>query len=179
MTHVSASRSILRQFWSAGEERPMWGIFDCARERHIYSTIIDSYLTYECLYLGDLPPELERAAPYLVKLENGDKPSRQLIEMGWGRSWGIFAQAKVPASELRRHFRKFLIVRGPTGKKLLFRYYDPRVFRAFLPTCNADELRLLFGPVDTFWVESRDPDEAIRFRISSSGGLLKETVSLR
>jgi hypothetical protein len=39
---------------------------------------------------------------------------------------------------------------------LKFRYYDPRVLRAFLPTCNAGELKTLFGDVDQFFIESKE-----------------------
>jgi len=46
---------------------------------------------------------------------------------------------------MRQHFRRFITVHDESGKPLLFRYYDPRVLRTFLPTCNAKELAEIFG----------------------------------
>ncbi|TVQ55912.1 MAG: DUF4123 domain-containing protein, partial [Phycisphaerales bacterium] len=51
---------------------------------------------------------------------------------------------------IRRHLRKFLKVKSPEGKTLYFRYYDPRILAAFLPACNEQELRQLFGPLESF-----------------------------
>ena len=80
---------------------------------------------------------------------------------GFGRGLSLTARVarKLPSSvevyeldatleELRRHFRKFLKVEDPKGKSLIFRYYDPRVLRVYLPTCNAMELQTVFGPVN-------------------------------
>ena len=38
-----------------------------------------------------------------------------------------------------------------------FRYYDPRVLRVYLPTCNARELQTVFGPVLRYLVEDEKP----------------------
>ena len=78
-----------------------------------------------------------------------------VLDNGWGNHWGIFATvpAEVPFRDVRKHFRGFLRVRNPDGKTLLFRYYDPRVFRVYLPTCNATELGAVFGPVAMFMLE--------------------------
>jgi hypothetical protein len=44
-----------------------------------------------------------------------------------------------------------------------FRYYDPRVMRIYLPTCNAGELRTLFGPVGLYVMEGEDPTTLLRY----------------
>ena len=54
---------------------------------------------------------------------------------------------------MRNHFRKLLTVYDPNGKPLLFRYYDPRVLRVYLPTCNAEELATIFGPINSYLLE--------------------------
>lgn len=38
----------------------------------------------------------------------------------------------------------------------MFRYYDPRVLRVYLPTCRPDELRTVFGPIRSYLVEGED-----------------------
>ncbi len=46
---------------------------------------------YFCLYQGDLPHDVEEAAPYLVHLEKESPFTQWVIEKGWGNHWGIFA----------------------------------------------------------------------------------------
>ena len=76
--------------------------------------------------------------------------------------------------ELGRHFQAFIMVYDPQGKPLYFRYYDPRVFRIYLPTCNESELKTVFGPVNSFYVEGEDRElfNSLRSRraASSSSG---------
>jgi hypothetical protein len=67
---------------------------------------------------------------------------------------------------LRRHLRKFLIVNDWTGRRLLFRYYDPRVLRIYLPTCTADELSTVYGPITQFWTENVSSDYLLSFSFS-------------
>jgi len=90
--------------------------------------------------------------------------TRELLTAAWGRSWGIFFSTPAGIDRLRTHFRTFLRVQDEQGRKLVFRYYDPRVFREYLPTCNADELNAVFGPVEEFVVEGQDGRTMARFR---------------
>ena len=61
-----------------------------------------------------------------------------------------------------------------TSKPLYFRWYDPRVLREYLPTCNAEELRTIFGSIDAFIVEGVAPKTAHRF--SFDGAQLTDTL---
>jgi len=108
---------------------------------------------YACLYRGELEPDLAECAPYLVRLTSDSAFTRWVITEGWGNNWGIFAQAATDINTLRRHFRGFLMVVSPEGKRLYFRYYDPRVLREYLPTCNEEETRTVFGPIMTYVCE--------------------------
>ena len=162
------------QFWPRAAGRDVWMIVDGSRDRQVYGMLLDSYLTYSCLYRGDLAPELELAAPYLVQLEYDDKYSDRLIERARGNSWGVFLKCDSSISSLRRHLRKLLTVRGPKGEILLFRYYDPRVLRVYLPTCRADELQTVFGPIDRFLAEDQDPGTILEFRVEYGKLLRRE-----
>lgn len=118
-----------------------------------------------CLYRGELGPEMTAAAPYLVKLpdDGGDAFCEFLLD-GWGRHWGVYLYSGAGLRELRKHLRTFLMVYGPDGKPLYFRYYDPRVLRTYLPTCNQAETETVFGPVARYIAEGEDPLELLRFR---------------
>ncbi len=116
---------------------------------------------YMCLYRGKLEPELRAAAPHLVKLRQESNLTDWILEEGWGKHWGIFAISEIGLEAMGRHLRGFLRVRGPEDKILYFRYYDPRVLPVFLPTCYAQELKTIYGPISRFLVESTDGSQVI------------------
>lgn len=156
-------KSIESTFWPHGELRDIWMILDGARDRAIFRMLLEGGLEYSCLYSGPIPSALEIAAPFLVQLEYQDKATRRLLERAWGNSWGVVLKCDRSLNNLRRHLRQFLIVRDSRGNRLLFRYYDPRVMRAYLPTCLSDELETLFGPIQCFWTED-ESSGCIAFR---------------
>lgn len=118
-----------------------------------------------CLYRGEQEPDMAAVAPYLVKLEYDHPFTKLVCEQGWGKHWGIFVitPAEVDIRILRNHFRRFLMVYDPDGKLIYFRYYDPRVLRIYLPTCNAEEIKIVFGPVSCYMLESKDTSVLLRF----------------
>ncbi len=166
---------LLTALWANGKAgaTSVYAVLDGARDARIASRV-DGYLDQKaCLYEGTLPRELTNAAPHLLRLFRDDSFCRQLLRDGWGQSWGVFVVAPTSLVSLRRHFRTFMIVRGPKGNRFVFRWYDPRVLRAYLPTCNADELRTVFGPIEAFVVEGVENGTALRF--SFDGERLTET----
>lgn len=129
-----------------------------------------------CLYRGELSDELAEAAPYLVQLLPDTPFTEWVLGEGWGNHWGIFALSPVDIRAMRKHFRTFLIVKDPEGNQIYFRYYDPRVLRVFLPTCNARELGAIYGPVTRFLLESGDSQQALLFHRDRRG--VATTMSL-
>ncbi|HEX4949178.1 MAG TPA: DUF4123 domain-containing protein [Blastocatellia bacterium] len=132
---------------------------------------------HECLYRGELEPDMAEVVPYLIYLDNNTDFPWWLAAKGWGKHWGIILQSEVNLRALRRHLRQFLIVYDPMGKPMYFRWYDPRVLSVFLPTCTPEELTTFFGPISCFFLESADGAQAFRFRLSA-GELQTETLSL-
>jgi uncharacterized protein DUF4123 len=158
---------VLEALWPpAADGAALYAILDGARNEGIYPTMVESGCEYECLYRGELEPDLAEAAPYLLKLSKDHPFTYWLLGKGWGDSWGIFIQSDASLRDLRHHFRKFLMVYDPDVKPVYFRYYDPRVLRMYLPTCNANELQTLFGPVRSYLLE--DDDAAVLLRYSNS-----------
>lgn len=135
----------------------VFAVLDAARDERIYPAVLGCGLPYACLFTGDLPRELLETAPYLVRLEREAAFTDALLERGWGESWGIFASTTAGIEELRRHFRGFHRVEDERGKRLIFRWYDPRVLRVYLPTCTPAELRAFFGPVYLYSMEDEEP----------------------
>ncbi len=129
----------------------------------------------ECLYRGEIKPEVAPVAPYLAQMEPESDFAKWVLSEGWGKHWGIFAIVEADLRTMRQHFRRFITVHDESGKPLLFRYYDPRVLRTFLPTCNAKELAEIFGPVLCYVAEGEEPDTALRFEVR--GGKLVQQES--
>ncbi|MFZ1454002.1 MAG: DUF4123 domain-containing protein, partial [Ferruginibacter sp.] len=89
--------------------------------------------------------------------------SNWYAENGWGVSWGVIVKSEFLFEETYRHFRKFLMVKTENDEQLYFRFYDPRVLRIFLPTCDENQLREFFGPIEQFICEDEDPEFALVF----------------
>lgn len=177
MTFQYVDRAIQRLWHAAGQKENLhvYAILDAARDERIYPAIVESSGEHRCLYtghqvlfLGKLPQVLAKAAPHLVKLVPEAVFTRWIISRGWGDSWGIFLVSSADLRELLRHFRRFLMVKDENGKAFYFRYYDPRVMRIYLPTCNETELKMLFGPVDRYYVEDEDAGSLLEYRLVDS-----------
>jgi hypothetical protein len=154
--------------WPEGPKQNIWMILDGARSIEIFRMLLACHLEYSCLYSGQLSPELEIAAPYLVQLDHGYKDTHTLIERAWGNSWGVFLRSDTSLKKLRRHLREFLIVRDERGRRLAFRYYDPRVLRVYLPTCTTSELRTVFGPIECFCAEGENSGDLVEFSVGTN-----------
>lgn len=130
-------------------------------------------LEFECLYSGELEPDVAEVAPYIVRLEAGTEFAAWVLA-GWGERRGIFVHVAedVDLPVLRRHFRKLNMVYGPDASPLLFRFYDPRVMSRFLPSCDAVQLKDMFGPVSRYVVELEGVGAGVT--MSAPGGELMQ-----
>src|SRR4051794_18563186 len=131
----------------------------------------------ECLYRGELDLDIAEVAPYVVLLEPNTEFTDLVLNQGWGNHWGVFALTPADLFTMRQHLRRFLTVHDTSGKPLLFRYYDPRVLRVYLPTCNSEEITSFFGPVSKFFMESDDSAVALTFQ-QNAGALSEKKVSV-
>ncbi len=147
------------------EDDLAFAVLDGASVPGLLPSLAEHEPEYVCLYRGELAPDVAEVAPYLVRLEPETEFTWWLISEGWGKHWGIFASSPSDLRTLRHHFRTFLTVYDSEGKPMLFRYYDPRVLRTYLPTCNGGELATLFGPIQKYLVESEDAKAIIRFQV--------------
>jgi hypothetical protein len=176
VTNEDATRALYERLF-ADEAANAYAVLDGASVEELLPKLYDLEPEFECLYRGELEPDMAEVAPYLVRLEPETEFADWVLEEGWGRHWGVFAVTDAGLRDAHKHFRGFLTVYDPDGKPLLFRYYDPRVLRVYLPTCNAGELRTLFGPVSCFLLEGEDPNTLLRFRLDGEA-LRRESITL-
>jgi hypothetical protein len=112
------------------------------------------------LYRGRAEHEQWAVAPYLAQVDQG--LLEWITKALWQKPWGVLAVAECDLETLRKHFRRFLRVEDPEGEIMYFRFYDPRILAAFLPTCTTEELKTFFGPVKAYAVG--DPEgEGVQF----------------
>lgn len=135
---------------------PNYCLLDAARMDEAMLQAKDLNDEHHCLYEGDSEQFLNSVAPFLFSFNPGEEFSRWLIEEGKGQSWGILFESKAEPLQIYRHLRKFLIIKNEDEKELYFRFYDPRVLRVFLPTCNDEQLYSFFGPIETFITEDEN-----------------------
>jgi hypothetical protein len=149
----AASSAVLSQL---DLRQPLYAVLDGARDPRVRRWVFDTRAPAWCLYRGAIPPALEDAAPWLLRLVPGHPYVDDFFGRLWGQSWGILLTSAAPSRELRRHLRRFLRVRTEEGRILAFRYYDPRVLRVYLPTCTPSESASFFGPITSLVAEAED-----------------------
>lgn len=144
---------------SDGEPMDVYAVLDGATVRQLPDMLEEEDAEHASLQAVDSndPIELTRAA-YLTRVERFSRLGDWLASEGWGRSWGIFAMCRAGTDfdDVLRHFRELMQVRLPDGRIVFFRFYDPRVWRPFLPTCDATQLKQLFAEPVLYGCESED-----------------------
>jgi hypothetical protein len=176
--NAAAKQRAIDCLWQLGgkPDQPRYGylyaILDAARDPAIYLGLrrLSTSDQVMSLYQGPTARELAGVAPYLVSLGTGDRVFDWIWNNGWGDSWGIFFWSLVSMETLRDHFRRLTMVRGPEGQRMLFRFYDPRVLRVFAPTCDADQVKELFGPVARYMMEDEGGGGVVVARPQSGTG---------
>ena len=138
------------------ETMQAFALLDAARDQRIYPALLRADCEWSCLYRGDAASTMAEVAPYLVQFDRASRFAPWVLEQGWGNGWGIFLNTTVTMEALRSHFRRFVMVQLPDGRSVYFRFYDPRVLRVYLPTCTAEELAAIFGPIERFIVEGAE-----------------------
>ncbi len=165
------AQALSRRLWPQGPggAEQVYAVLDGARDGRIYSILAEAEADSFCLIEGAPPYALARTAPYLVRLDPGSLFSRWLMEQTWDQSWGIFVASSANLKRLRSHLGQLLKAVDENGRRLHFRYYDPRVLAPYLPTCTAQELRRFFGPVQRILLPEEGPQRMIIFKHSETG----------
>ncbi len=155
----------------------LFGVMDAARDEQVLAALYASGLRFQSLYEGVRGEELALVAPYVVALPREAPALDALLGEAWGQSWGVFLHAPVSFRDVRRQLRRLLRAELDDGARVLFRYYDPRVLRAYLPACTAAEAAQMFGPIAQFVCEGRRGETALRFSLTVDG-VTAETETL-
>lgn len=101
------------------------------------------------------PRHMERVGPYMARIQCGNRypDYMKLWAERLGDNGGILLLSSAWPKVVHSHLRSIFKVYDETGAMFYFRFYDPRVLRAYLPTCTAKEGRQFFGPIRSLLVE--------------------------
>lgn len=131
-------------------------LVDGAQDERVVPLLTAEGNDWRCLYGTELPRALATVAPYLVASSSHHPFAGWFARYGRSHNWGVMLRSAASLDALAEHFAGMIRVRLPEGREVLFRFYDPRVLRAYLPTCTPAELDAVFGPVDAFLIEQGD-----------------------
>jgi hypothetical protein len=168
--------AVQARLWAEAADMPAYAILDGARNELLLGQLHgDDAPRWRCLFAGELEPDMAAVAPYLVELEPDAPWTKRLLGEGWGQNFGIFLTSELALPPLWRHLRNQVRVYGPDLEPLFFRFYDPRVLRGWLPTCDARQLAEFFGPVRFFFAEDEEPSRALAWTLAD-GRLVAQQV---
>lgn len=138
-------------------------VLDAAQIEHELNLAIYLNKDYQCLYHGESSETLKYVAPYLFQHSRNSDFSQWLLQTKQQIGAGIFFHAKANFEQVYRHLRTLLYITTEEGEELYFRFYDPFVTSIFLPTCDRNQIREFFGPIEFIVVETETPNMFIQF----------------
>jgi len=165
-TVISGAELHRRLLQMARPGERIYALVDSARETGLAQAAwFDFDLEHWSLFDSHTAPQMARVAPYLVALSveprypHAGSGYLDLWAEKLGRSAGLFLFTDANPRVLWDHLTQIFNVADEDGKTYYFRFYDPRVFRTFLPTCSAQQRAEFFGPIRAFGVETEAGDE--------------------
>jgi hypothetical protein len=147
----------------------MYGVYDAAQSEVVLRMLDVLRPPHVSLFSEGRDSRMGAVAPYLVELVPQPEPGSILLDQLWGHHWAVYLKSRAGLDELRRHLRRFLMAEDDDRRRLFFRYYDPRVLRAYLPTCTAEEAKAFFGPIECYYCINDGGHRLHVFRATSEG----------
>jgi len=154
----------------ASPEEHIYALVDAARNLDLAT--IPHYLykiKSEILFDGELGRFAAQVAPHFIPVPR-DSEYFDHWDQHLGTCSGILMITKLaPPRKVLAHLRKRYVVKDEADREYLFRYFDPRVLRTFIPTCTQAEAAAFFGPLRMIIVESEEPRQVWICEKSDSG----------
>ncbi len=158
------------RLWPAGQATHAYAILDAASCEGLLDKLYGKPRPwFECLFTGDLSPDMAHVAPYLAAMDKDGELMRWAVDDGWGQHWGVFLRSQADLPTLWRSLRTLTRIYDAEGRPVYFRFYDPRVLRRFLPTCSPEQLHAMFKLVDRYILESENPGEGLVYSLAGDG----------
>lgn len=150
-----AAERALEDLREEARREPLYAVLDGARDERILELLREHVEAHRSLYDGTEGETFEEVAPYLVGPMREDSALLdKLVMEGWGKRWGIYCTSRERFAEIRRHWRRFLMVELEEGQeRVYFRFYDPWVLRVFWETSDEEQRRKAARRIENLIVE--------------------------
>lgn len=149
-----------------------------------FDTAVNGYYTLICLknelpvwkpLMSEQEKILDDVAPFIFKLEEdawqiilkNDLASLKKI---------IFLQTNESITELQGHFQKFA-VQTIKGRQFYFRFWEADVFKKFVNTCNAKQLKDFFGPVKAFVCADENGTSSLQYSFNGTKLMIEKIAA--
>lgn len=137
-------------------ELPSYALLDAARIPDLAEALARSGLEHLCLFQGRAFQQLQSVAPWLVRLQPGNRFTRALFTRSpapwhlWDARPGIFLRSHADIAQLRAHLRHFTRLQDEKGTWYYFRFWEPAVAALYFPSLadRPDLARRWFMPRD-------------------------------
>ncbi len=119
----------------------LFGIVDAAQDKELaFEAKCIFNQPFESLLEGEAAPALAEVAPYLVGIDI-ENEYLERWHARFGKNCGILLASKLNFQQLLVSMRRMLHITDENGRNFLFRFYDPRVFAAYVESCEKEERR--------------------------------------
>ncbi len=158
------------------EPEPAFCVIDAAASPDLYRLALENPGQSVSLFDGTPLEKNSAHGPHVISFGDDATLLASFVYGGWDANASIYLTSGEEFLNLAGFLKSLLLAKTEDGHRLLFRYYDPRVLRAFLPTCTPGEVAEFFGPVAAWFAGenvmrwrkySRDPaglvDELLDF----------------
>jgi pSer/pThr/pTyr-binding forkhead associated (FHA) protein len=138
---LEAAEEVIGVLRNEARKEPLYAVLDAARDDRILELLREHVEPHRSLYEGAEGETLEEVAPYLVgPIQEDSALLERLVREGWGKRWGIYCTSREPFREVRRHWRRFLMVElDESRERVYFRFYDPAVMVTFMDTADEEQ----------------------------------------
>jgi hypothetical protein len=171
----------LSAVWPPGPER-LFAVVDGAAALGLVDQAKSLGLRTESLIVGLRSPYLAAVAPYLIEVTSASG----FLDLWHGylsKNPGVLLTSTAEFGELLEHARRLFVTRNAAGKDSFFRFYDPKVLKAWLATAPVSELKVFFRCITSIVAGLDDPAHLSRLSLTDErvealeigAGLLQNT----
>ena len=131
------------------ENHNLYAIVDSAINKEFTKALhMQEEESYKILLKEPLAQKVEKAAPYLVKLNLEEEYTQKLMKKGFATNWLTYILSHKNINELTEELKEMIMPYSEQHQReILFRFYDPRNLDNYVMIREAEELIEMFEDV--------------------------------
>jgi Domain of unknown function (DUF4123) len=167
---------LVKNLRPASADLRLYSIVDAAANNDILDYLYSvETLSFDCLFPGDVEPDIFEVAPFLVDLSDHPEVLRKLLD-SWGQAGCIYLHSKHDLETLQRLLRPLTQAILPSGEPHFFRFYDPRVMRTAVLDLFPQQAAPFFEGVNAYLVEGGNAKKMLTIHFEPHGFMVSDTA---